>query len=287
MITRRLLIAFIALLLGCACGAVLLAGSFLTSPATQALGNLPADLSGRPVEFQSSSGATIHGWFLPGQPERGGIILMHGVRANRLSMVARARFLSRAGYAVLLFDFQAHGESTGKHITFGSLESKDAQAAVNFLRQNAPGNKIATIGVSLGGAATILASPPLQVDAVVLEMVYPTIEEAISDRLAIKLGRMGPVFTPLLALQLRPRLGIGPDELRPIDKVGQIAAPKLFIAGTDDQHTTIEESKRLFENASEPKEFWTLQGAAHVDFHQKAPVEYEHRILEFLERYLK
>ena len=219
MTIKRLLIAFIALLVGAACGAVLLAGSFLTSPATQAIGNLPPDLNGRPVEFQSNSGATIHGWFLPGQPGKGGVILMHGVRANRLSMVARARFLSRAGCAVLLFDFQAHGESTGKHITFGSLESKDAQAAVNFLRENAPGNKIAVIGVSLGGAATILASPPLQVDAVVLEMVYPTIEEAISDRLAIKLGRMGRVFTPLLALQLRPRLGIRPNELRPIDKL--------------------------------------------------------------------
>jgi alpha/beta superfamily hydrolase len=52
---------------------------------------------------------------------------MHGVRANRLSMVERARFLSYAGYSVLLFDFQGHGESTGQHITFGYLESKDAR----------------------------------------------------------------------------------------------------------------------------------------------------------------
>src|SRR6185503_17073403 len=117
----------------------LLAGSILSSPSRQAVGNLPSDLAGRSVEFTSASGATIHGWFIPGQKGIGAIALMHGVRGSRLAMLDRARFLSRAGYAVLLFDFQAHGESSGEHITFGFRESKDAQAAISFLRANAPG----------------------------------------------------------------------------------------------------------------------------------------------------
>src|SRR4051812_10569967 len=153
---------------------VWVAGGILSAPAPQAIGDLPSDVAGRSVQFRSESEATIHGWFIPGEKGAGAIALMHGVRANRLSMLVRARFLSRAGYAVLLFDFQAHGESTGEHITFGHLESRDAQAAVNFLRANAPGEKIGVIGVSMGGAAVLLAAPPLAVDALVLEMVYPT-----------------------------------------------------------------------------------------------------------------
>jgi hypothetical protein len=35
----------------------------------------------------------------------------------------------------LLFDFQAHGESIGCHITFGYLEGRDAAAAVADKRQ--------------------------------------------------------------------------------------------------------------------------------------------------------
>lgn len=285
MMIKRLLIALVVLLLTVFGGAAL-AGSYFTSAATQSVGNLPADLNGRSVQFRSASGAIIHGWFLPGQG-KGAVVLMHGVRANRLTMVERARFLSRSGYSVLLFDFQAHGESTGDHITFGSLESRDAQAAVHFLKENVPNEKIATIGVSLGGAASLLAVPRLEVDAMVLEMVYPTIEEAISDRLELKLGGLGRFFTPLLTFQLRPRLGISASELRPIDRVGQISTPKLFIAGADDRHTTLNESQRLFDAAAAPKEFWIIQGAAHVDFHQQARVEYEHRILEFFEKYLK
>ena len=160
-----------------------LAGSVLSASANQTVGNLPSDLAGTSVQFPSTSGATIHGWFIKGKKGAGAIILMHGVRANRLSMLDRARFLSHAGYSVLLFDFQAHGESTGEHITFGYLEGMDAQAAVSFLRSKAPDEKIGVIGVSMGGAAALLASPPLDVNALVLEMVYPTIDEAISNRL--------------------------------------------------------------------------------------------------------
>jgi pimeloyl-ACP methyl ester carboxylesterase len=70
-------------------------------------------------------------------------------------MLERARFLLRAGYTVLLFDFSAHGESTGEHITIGYLESRDAQAAISFLRKILPGEKIGVIGVSMGGGSAV------------------------------------------------------------------------------------------------------------------------------------
>jgi alpha-beta hydrolase superfamily lysophospholipase len=58
--------------------------------------------------------------------------MAHAVRADRRSMLGRAEFLHRAGYSVLLFDAQAHGESPGDRITFGYLEALDAAAAVSF-----------------------------------------------------------------------------------------------------------------------------------------------------------
>src|SRR2546426_2217507 len=219
------------------------AGSFLSAPANHPVGDLPSDLNGRSVQFPSESGAAIRGWLLPGIKGSGAIVLLHGVRGSRVDMLGRARFLSQAGYSVLLIDFQAHGESTGQHITFGYLESKDARAAVEFLRTNAPGEKIGIIGVSLGGAAALLAAPALKTDALVLEMVYPTIEEATGDRLAIRLGSWSKTLTPLLTWQLKPRLGISPHDLSPIDHVGAVKVPKLFVAASADPRTTIAESR--------------------------------------------
>jgi len=285
---KRKLLPFFALgiLLSLFVG-IWMAGSALSKPVPQSIGDLPADLAGRPVQFPSESGATIHGWFIPGKKGKGAVALMHGVHSNRLSMLDRARFLSHAGYSVLLFDFQAHGESTGNHITFGYLESQDAKAAISFLRSSAPREKIGLIGVSMGGAAALLASPALDLNAMVLEMVYPTIKQAVSDRLTMRLGRWSSVLTPLLTWQLKPRLGIDADALRPIDKVGNIRAPKLFIVGADDQHTTLEESREMFKVASEPKELWIVKGAKHVDLHQVAKQEYEQRVVGFFEQHLK
>ena len=266
---------------------VWLAGSMLSAPANQPIGNLPADLSGQPVQFSSSSGARLHGWLIPGKKGAGVIMLMHGVRASRLSMLDRARFLSAAGYSVLLFDFQAHGESTGAHITFGYLESKDAQAAVSFLQRTMPDEKIGVIGVSLGGAAALLAAPPLNINALVLEMVYPTINQAITNRLTMRLGAAASVLTPLLSWQFKPRLGVDVSALRPLDRVAHITTPKLFIAGADDRHTTLDESLQLFHAASDSKELWIVEGAKHTDLHLFARKEYEQRVLSFFEKYLR
>jgi len=212
---------------------------------------------------------------------------MHGVRGSRLNMVSRARFLSSAGYTVLLFDFQAHGESEGEHITTGYLESRDARAAVDFVHAEAPGERVGVLGVSMGGAAALLAEPPLDAQALVLEMVYPTIEQAIDDRLRLNLGSWAVVFRPLLTAQLKLRLGISADDLRPVEHVGRVAAPKLFIAGAADQHTTLEESRQIFDAAAEPKELWVVEGAQHQDLHALKGREYEERILSFFEKYLR
>ena len=282
---KRLSISIFAVLIALLLG-VWIAGSILIAPVHQSIGDRPADLAVRVVQFNSQSGATIHGWFIPGKKGAGAIVLMHGVRANRLNLVNRARFLSRAGFSVLLFDFQAHGESSGDHITFGYLESRDAQAAVEFLRTNAPGERIGVIGISMGGAATLLASPPLDVNAMVLEMVYPTIDQAVSNRLSMRLGKWAGLLTPLLTWQLKPRLGVGADALQPIQRVDQIPIPKLFIAGADDQHTTLEESRQMFSAAASPKELWVVERAMHVDLYAERKEEYEERVLSFFKREL-
>ena len=262
-------------------------GVSLTHPRQVQIGPPPADLPATSVAIPSASGSTLSGWLLPGDRGAGAVLLMHGVRANRLAMLARARFLHTAGYAVLLFDFQAHGESPGQRITFGYLESFDASAAVDFLRQQIPDERIGAIGVSLGGVATVLSPTRLPVDALILESVYPTFEEAIADRLRLHLGQFGLLLTPLWVLQMQWQFGLLPQTLRPIDRIGNIRTPVFVIAGAEDQHTTIAESRRLFAAAPAPKEWWEIPGAAHVDLHRFTTRMYEERVLAFFHLYLR
>lgn len=269
------------------CTLIWLAGTVLSHSVNRIIGNLPPEIKGRNVTFSSESGAMIHGWLIAGEPGKGTVILMHGVRDSRLSMLGRARFLSEAGYSVLLFDFQAHGESQGEQITFGYLESRDAQAAVKFVRETLPNEKVGVIGVSLGGAATLLAEPQLEVNTAIVEMVYPTIRQAIDNRLKHHLGGWAGVLTPMFMVQLKPRLGIEPEMLQPIHKINGMKVPKLIIAASEDKHTPLAESQDLFGAAPEPKEFWVIQNAKHEDLHRFAKQEYERRILSFLAKRLR
>ena len=282
--SKRLGISLGCLLIGLPLS-VWLAGTILSWPARAQMPALPA--GAEIVSFASQSGATISGWLFPGQAGRGVVLLMHGVRANRLETSTRADFLRQAGYGVLQIDLQAHGESTGEQITFGYRESRDAQAAVKFLLARFPAERIGALGISLGGAAICLAEPPLPLDAAILEMVYPDIHHAIENRVGRYLGSWARHLTPLLEWQLKPRLGVGTEALRPIDHVAMLKCPKLFIVGALDRHTPLTESHALFAAASEAKELWVVPGAQHENLHAKAQAEYEQRVLKFLAQTLR
>ena len=240
------------------------------------------------MAFPSASSSTLHGWWVPGGPASGGaVVLMHGVWESRLRMARRAAALQREGFSVLLFDFQAHGESAGKRITFGRLEAMDAASAVAFVRARLPGVRVGAVGASLGGAAALLGDKPLAVDALVIESVYPTIEAALASRLRRALGPAEPLIAPVFTLMLPPVLGVRPDELRPADHIGAVAAPLLMLSGTGDDRPTLDEAMALFSRAPEPKAFWAVDGAGHEDLERHGPVLYWRRVLPFLAGHLR
>lgn len=268
-------------------GAAMWAGDALTRPAAASTGSPSPGLAAEPLAFSSESGTRLAAWFVPGAPGGGAILLLHAVRSNKQAMLPRASFLNAQGFAVLAIDLQAHGESEGERITFGYREAADVRAAVAKLRTLAPGERVGVLGVSLGGAALVLASPRPPVDAAVLESVYPTVEDAVANRLAIRFGALGPWLAPLFLAQLEPRLGVGAAELRPIERVAAIGCPLLLVQGSADRHTTMADARRLFAAAAEPKTFYAVEGAAHVDLHAHAGADYERRIGAFFADHLR
>src|SRR4051812_2081814 len=120
----------------------------------------------------------------------------------------------------------------------------------------------------------------------VLESVYPTIDDAVRDRVAIRMGALSTLASPLLLWQIGPRLGISRSDLRPIDKVADVECPLLIMSGDQDQHTPLAETRRLFEVAAEPKSLQVFAGAAHVDLLSADPARYEAIVVDFLEQNL-
>lgn len=260
-------------------------GGRLVAPRPTVIGPPPADLRAEPVVI-SGKPKPVHGWWIPGDADKGSVLLLHGIRANRTAMIGRARLLAKHGYSVLLIDLQAHGESSGETITLGLRESAGVQSAREWIRSRRLGKPIAAIGVSLGGASILLGPSPSGFDAIVLEAVYPDAQRALRNRMAMRFGSAAPLLSRLLEVQIKPRLGISIDKLRPIDHIAAIGAPVMVIAGGRDQHTTPIESAALFARAKDPKEYWLLASAAHQDFQRLDPAGYEARVIDFLQRHL-
>src|ERR1700729_3055062 len=171
---RKLRFIFVILVAtGVAVGLSWLVGSKLIAPANHKVvraENFHADL----VAI-SSKGHAIAGWWTDTDQGLPVVLLLHAVRADRATMVSRARLFQKHGFSTLLIDLQAHGETPGTAITFGKRESDDVVAAIAWIKSRAPHRKIGIVGCSMGGAAALLAPQPLGVDAVVLESVYPRI----------------------------------------------------------------------------------------------------------------
>jgi len=279
------------LLLTLSVAALWLIGDRLSRPATGALGEPPAALRDtQSLRWRSDAGLNVAGWFAPGRPGAGAVLLMHGVRADRRSMLGRALFLQRQGFAVLLIDLPAHGESEGERISYGLHEGAGLRAALQFLARRLPQERVGVIGVSLGAATLVLhhaSLPGPAPHAVVLESMYPSIDEAVADRLALHLGDWARPAAPLLLAQLPLRLGISAAQLRPIDQIGRLGRPMLMLAGDQDRHTRLSETQRLFAAAAEPKSLWVVAGAAHVDLHGFDAAAYEARVGAFLRKQLR
>lgn len=283
---KKYLFLFV-ILCGVIFASVYVLGNILTSPHQTNFDLKPEDLSTEDIIFSSKTGKLLSGWFVKGEQGKGGILLMHSVRSDRREMIGRARMLNKAGYSVLLFDFQAHGKSHGEHITFGYLESQDAEAAFELLKNRLPDEPTGVIGVSLGGASALFSSIKKQADAMIIEMVYPTLEEAVNNRILIRLGSLGRYLSPLLLKQIKPRLGFDPDKLSPINELKNTTSPIFIIAGSDDKHTSLAESERMFNNAPEPKQKWIVEGAAHQNLFEYDQEQYRDKVLGFFKEYLK
>jgi uncharacterized protein len=259
-------------------------GTKLTQPQNHTVA-LPADFAVVSVSIPGS-GHSIAGWWVDNGSGSPVVLLVHGLGADKSSMLSRAKLLMRHGFSTLLIDLQAEGETWGNAITLGHLESADVVAARDWVRRTAPGRKIGVIGTSLGGASVLLAPQPCGFDAVVLESVYPRIGRAVENRIRMRLGPAAPFLTPLLLIQLEPRLHIAVSDLEPIRWIGLLGAPVLVAAGSKDLHTTLEETRELFAAATQPKSLWVVEGAVHEDLLAFGPTAYEQQVVEFLRRYL-
>lgn len=239
------------------------------------------------LRLRSTDGLRLAATFRPGRTASSpAVLLLHGNGASRAAMAATAALFSAQGYATLAIDFRGHGQSASARHSFGLLESRDAEAGLRWLKARQQGAKVAAIGLSLGGAAALIGDEgPIRADALVVEAVYPDIRHAIRNRIAaFTTAAPAALLEPLLSVQSRPRLGVWPSRLSPLDAARRYRGPVLVVGGGADRYTPPEETRALYAAFAGPKRLLFMAGKAHAGVGDIGDAGYRIALIDFLRR---
>ena len=244
------------------------------------------ELHPRQVGFNSRTQTRIAGWFFPAR-RRTTIVLSHGFGDNQAQMLPYAAFLVRQGFSILTYDMRSRGSSGGDAVTFGGLESLDLSSAVDYLmtRSDVDRDRIGAMGVSLGGATTILAAASdSRIKAVVDDSGFSDVPSAVRNSFEHFI-RLPPVlFAPMTVFIARLRTGIDMNRISPVDVIARISPrPVLIIHCMTDKVLLPDNSERNFRAAGEPKYFWRIPAGDHVGGLEVAGQEYERRVSQFFD----
>jgi len=223
------------------------------------------DLAYESVTFPTSDELTLRGWFIPAEtPDAPAIIYAPATSHDQRSGLSLVPAFHKAGYHVLLFSYRGHAQSDGPRgqFTYGEAESRDVDAAVQFLYQSKGIHRIALIGHSVGAASAILSAArnPL-VGAVVAVAPFNCVAEIWQTNRPSFVPRFLLDWTLWLVERTR---GFSRDKICPVQVVDQIAPrPLLMIHGTEDRRISVQQVRSLFAAAEEPKALWLVPGATH------------------------
>lgn len=238
-------------------------------------------------------------------PSQVAVVCVHGAGRDRRAFLRHSKFLSQAGYDVLLFDCGNHGTSDcvpmwpfspwpGRAVSLGKREYQDVNAAVNYVLQRGA-EKVVVLGTSQGASAALVAAAKHKnVTMLVLENPFVSPDALVSGIVDVVLARIGvPVVgrllkTPIVWLSLLRTGNMHRyKQIRAVDFVGDLDVPMFFIHGTEDIIVNYKQSEELFYKVThERKDIWIVNGANHTQCWFKEPEQFEARLLAFIREHI-
>lgn len=223
------------------------------------------------------------------------VFASHGYRSDGMGewcFYAR-NYVETMGYNLFIVDHQGAGQSWGDYIGFGSFESRDGLLWLDYMNETF-GKKIKIIlhGISMGSATVMLMtgshSLPENVRFTIADCGYTSALDEFTYKLE-SLGMPTKPIIPMVCKMNKKRAGydFGKDT-NALAAVENAKIPMLFIHGGDDKFVPTFMVHRLFDASSAPyKEKVIFPGADHAESYQKNKTEYEKKIKEFADKFLK
>lgn len=238
-----------------------------------------------PVWLQKPGGPRLRADFFEVSPQRDvAVLITHGRGGSRVFAQSWALVFLRAGISAMTLDFRGYGESDGRISTVAWREQDDVLTAAEWLKEEAGFKRVVAFGLSMGGAACILAAARDKrlIDGVISDCAFARMDEAMKH--TARLVGMPQLMATLAQMGVRWRFGLRPETVSPEDAIARLAPrPVLIIHGDDDPLIPESDAQRLFKRAGQPKSLWIAPDIGHGRAIWDAAEEYRERVVKFIE----
>lgn len=237
------------------------------------------------IRIKTSDNIMLSAWWIHNTNQRVSsrsiIVLLHGYHSSKEDLLHVAKFLYPT-FDVFMFDFRAHGESSGKFTTLGAREVTDAVTAVNFLHQKGYKN-IGLFGFSMGGAVALQLCGNKHVKAIVADSPYASLGDMVQSRY-----RSIPVFQTA-AVWLTKQLSkiffhINTDRISPAQTLLYCSLPVFVMHARGDPLIPVSHAFQIKDALKTNKnaKVWIVDAQGHGTLHAILGKRYETQILRFL-----
>jgi uncharacterized protein len=214
------------------------------------------------VCLTTADGLNLRSWlFRAARADAPTVLFFHGNAGDIGNHLPFAKFMIDAGYGVLALEYRGYGGNPGAPDEEGLIA--DGRAALAFLEtQGIPDSNIVLFGESLGTGVAVQLAAEHDVRAMILRSPYTSIADVAQ-----------------LQLPYLPARWLVRDRFDSLAKIGRNKAPLFIFHGATDTLIPLALGRELFDAASEPKTWLTLDGVGHNDV--QTP-QAERAVLDFL-----
>ena len=212
------------------------------------------------VDFRSSDGVALHGWFVVGGGDAT-LVWFHGNGGNISHRVGNIRELvERLGVNIFIFDYRGYGRSEGSPHEEGTYLDAEAAIAHVHSRDDVDPEKTIYFGRSLGCAVAAEMAIKYPPRGLICESGFTSVRAMTKS-----------VYPFLPGLQL-----LVTTKYDALSKITRVQAPVMVLHGDHDEIVPFAMGRELFDAAKGPKRFYTIEGAGHNDtYHVGGPAYFE------------
>ncbi|WP_078552160.1 alpha/beta hydrolase [Bacillus alkalicellulosilyticus] len=255
------------------------------------------DLDAQELHLTTEDGYQISAFEVEVERPKAIIIFISGIHNPSVTaFFGHAKMASDNGYASILYDMRAHGESEGEVISLGYRETLDTQAVVDYIRSQEKYREVPIVvyGLSMGGAVAINSIGQIPEIAALISMsAYSSWQDVFIENM-IALGAPKMVATmqrPFLELYTAYKFGLNTRNIYPENQIKNLGdRPALIMHSTNDSEVSFSNFERIIAQAPSHVETFTREGDYHFFttdiLHPENDKEYAQRVLAFLDSHL-